>query len=275
MHICDFVPSETPIGHWVADWSRPCPDYGDANAIMRAHRPVLQFSLREIFCSPQLNEATYKQLAALIDANFLRQGERAQALRGVFYKNFDHDTMVFYVTSSEEELNGIQYLNLVKFLAWDEYGGNPDMTPREKATQLLWMSDIQVHCDDPSFLYWGYQYILTQLNASVYPEPRPPVINNPHQRGIVCKHLNRVFRSLPFYIGDIAKAVTEQWGGKIAKKEIEAIRRRTDLQQRANALPPNQVQPEPPPNPNPDLSGLGGGSEEPEEPPDEHLPLPQ
>jgi hypothetical protein len=269
MHFCE-VHSHVPLGRWVADWSRECPDYSDVNAIMRTHRPVLQFSMRELY---PLNEMTYKQMADAIDPNFLKQGWRAQALRGVRYDKMDNDTMVFYVTSSEIEINGIEYLNLVKFMSWDDYGGDPDLTPREKALRLLWMSDIQVHCDDPSFLYWGYQYILTQLNASIYQEPRYPHIRNPKLRGIVCKHLNRVLRSLPFYNGDIGKAVTDQFGGKISKSEIDAIRKRNDLTRQANALPADQVQPEPEPAPyelrnpqNPPPLGQDNDDEEPEEP---------
>lgn len=248
MHVCDLHDS-TPFGHWVADWSRTCSDYSDANEIMRVHRPVLQFSMQELYGLPQLNEMNYKQMVQAIDPNFLRQGWRARALRGLRYNGFSGDTMIFYVTSSEIELNGIEYMNLVKFLQWDDYGGNPDISPREKALQLLWLSDIQVHCDDPSFLYWGYQYILTQLDASVYQETRYPHIRNPQLRGIVCKHLNRVLRSLPFYSGDIAKAITDQWGGKITKREIDAIKRRLDLTKQANAVPNDQVQPEPEPAP--------------------------
>jgi hypothetical protein len=259
MYMCEFCHDTTPIGHWKADWGRVCPNYSDINAIMRTHRPVLQFSMRELYTLPQLNEITYKDMVTRIDPNFLRQGIRAQALRGVKFKQFDGDTMVFDVTSSEIDLNGINYLNLVKFLSWDDFGGDPDMTPRKKALRLLWESDIQVHCDDPSFLYWGYQYILSQLNpsGSIYQEPRPPVVNNPSQRGIVCKHLNRVLRSLPFYNGDIAKAVTDQWGGKIDKRETDAIRRRADLTRQANAIPADQLQPEPEPEVNPPIAQTG------------------
>ncbi len=255
MKMCELDREPQIIGKWIADWNQTgtC-NYDDMNDVTRVHHPVIQISLRELNRLP-LSEMTYRELITRIDPNFLRQAIRARALRGVRLEEFDGDTMVFRVTSSEIEWNGIEYLNLVKFMSWDEIGGDPDLTPREKALMLLWTSDIQLYCEDPSFLYYGFAHILAQLNSAIYPESglrgRPPVIRNPHHRGICCKHLNRVLRSLPFYNGDIARAITEQWGGRIDQRAINAIRRRADLQAAANEgmdLPP-EAEPTPPQEP--------------------------
>src|SRR5258708_10517482 len=98
-------------GLWVADWSRTgqC-DYSDMRAVIRTHRPALQFDLLPVL-RPQLNEATYKDLMARIDPTFLQQGLRTQdtyvlpqdgktyhgpkLLRGISYQGFRTDTMVF------------------------------------------------------------------------------------------------------------------------------------------------------------------------------------
>lgn len=161
--------------------------------------------------------------------------------------------MVFYVTPSTEypeRSKPAYYENLIQFVGWDEIGGDANTTPKEKASLLLWSSDVRLYCDDPSFLYWGYQYILTQLDASMVPETRYPVENNPELRGIVCKHLNRVLHVLPFYNADIAKAIKDQWGGDIDKKALDAIRRRADIQRAENEqnaeLPPEEDIPEEP-----------------------------
>lgn len=259
----------------------------DANAIMQTHRPVLQLSLREVYRLPQLNEFTYKDMIGAIDPVFLNQERprpgkaddlpypgRAGALRAVYYKGFNADTMLFEVTSSEIDKNGRLYQNLIKFLNWDDIASDTEMTPRERALMLLWTSDIQVHCNDPSFLYWGYQYICSQLNAAIYQEIRPPHVRNPDERGIVCKHLNRVLRALPFYNGDIAHVISQQWGGKLDEKAQQAIREREMLQQQMNALPPQQVEPEPPPAPFQLGQPLGNGEEGSEIPGGEEPPPP-
>jgi hypothetical protein len=248
MSVCDLH-NPIPPGLWGADWSRVCENYEDANEVISTHRPYLNISLRKLYGFP-LNEMTYKQVAGYIDPNFLKQGIRAQALRGVRYSNIEKDTMVFYVSSSEFDINQTQYMNLIRFLDWDNICTDADLTPREKALMLLWTSNIQLHCDDPSFLYWGYQYILTQLGASVYPETRPPDKRNPrgghiygggnrtpkeNRSGIVCKHLNRVLRALPFYNGDIARVVRERFGGPHEKAVDQAIAQRETLQTQVNA----------------------------------------
>lgn len=159
-----------------------------------------------------LKEATYKELAQLIDGNFLNQKARADALSKVDFGEFQDDTVVFYVPSSEFKENGIRYINQVQFDQWDQLGRDEDFDYNEKSRMLLWVGDIRVSCSCPSYLYWGYQYILTVLDSAIYPETRFPKVRNPQERGIVCKHLNRVLRVLPFYSGRIAKEMQRQFG---------------------------------------------------------------
>jgi hypothetical protein len=157
-----------------------------------------------------VNEATYKELGTLIDGNFLNQKIRASALEGVMFDGVEEDTLMFRMKSSEFEKNRIIYQCMIKFDNWDEIGQDPDLNYVEKARMLLWTGNIRVHCSDPSFLYY-YQYITTVLDASIYPEDRKPVRNNPQERGIVCKHLNRVLQVLPFHSGKIASAMKAQY----------------------------------------------------------------
>lgn len=242
MHVCDLTENgHPPIGNWIVDWRNTgnC-DYNSVDEVIITHRPVLQLRLSNL--ASRLDEMTYKQLAAAIDPNFLKQGIRARALRGVYYQGFGDpfsqgdfhrqgtDTMIFKCTSSLKTWNGLDYLCLVKFLSWDEVGNDRDMTPREKALMLLWTSDIQLFCEDASFKYWGYQYILTQLNASIVPEDRYPHIRNPQLRGVVCKHLNRVLKALPFHNGDMTKEIIFQYGGKMDEQTTADIERTNRLQ---------------------------------------------
>lgn len=256
-------------GTWVVDWSRTgqC-DYSDIRSVIRTHRPALKLDLLQVL-RPQLHEATYRDLMARIDPSFLQQGLRTRdtytlpqdghtyhgpkILRGISYQGFNGDTMRFFVTPSTEypeRAKPAYYENLIQFESWDDIGGDANTTPKEKASLLLWTSNVLLHCSDPSFLYWGYQYILTTLNAAMVPETRFPDVNNPGLQGVVCKHLNRVLHVLPFYNADIAKAVKDQWGGDIDKKALDAIRRRADIQKAENErnmdLPPEEDVPDEP-----------------------------
>ena len=239
MHVCDLTSNTSPpFGYWLADWSQTgnC-DYNDPDEVLDLHRPVLRVSLRNLY------EINYKQLAKAIDPTFLSQGIRARALRGVYYQGFFwpntpgdradariSDTMWFKVTSSLHQYNGLDYDCFVKFMDWDEVGADPDLTPREKALMLLWTGDLQLDCNDVSFRYWGYQYILTQLDAAIRPEDRYPKYRNPQLRGVVCKHLNRVLKALPFHNADISKELINQFGGEMDQQTTADMERTAQLQ---------------------------------------------
>jgi hypothetical protein len=71
---------------------------------------------------------------------------------------------------------------------------------------LLQSGDLLVHCNDPSWKYWGWQYIGTKKGYAMRSEKRYPKIRNPRLTGTVCKHLLQVLQVLPFYSNDIVKA---------------------------------------------------------------------
>lgn len=184
-------------------------DYDDRDSLCEVYQPRLVGKFGDY---AQLNEISYKELAAGIDKDFLNQRVRADALDAPQLVGFQNNIMNWRVRSSEFTQNRIVYLDSVLFEEWDEIGQDPNMNFNEKARLALWASNIKLHCTCPSYLYWGYQYILTVLDAAIYPETRFPKIRNPRERGIFCKHLNKVFQVLPFYLGDIAKEFRRQFG---------------------------------------------------------------
>lgn len=167
---------------------------------------------------------------------------RAGALGGITSVVLTDDTMTFMVPAwdgsdpsdgnnfHQQPLNKpSQYTTKVKFLAWNALK-QTNYTPPQKARILLSYpisgqqqaqpqqqqqpqqqprSDIQLSCSCPSFLYWGYQYILTQVGAAIADEGRFPKVRNPRLRGIVCKHLNRVLHVLPFYMNFLAQEISK------------------------------------------------------------------
>ena len=98
----------------------------------------------------------------------------------------------------------------IKFVEWEDQVVDLTLEPMEAARLILWGANLQVHCNCPSYSFWGFQYIMTQLDASIFPETRFPGIRNPHIKGIVCKHLIRVLKVLPFYAGDLARSIKQE-----------------------------------------------------------------
>lgn len=185
-------------------------DYTRHSAVCQQHSPYISVPMQTVVT---LNEATYKEIGSLVDGNFLSQKMRADELTGVRFVGFEpDDVMNFHVNSSNSESNRIRYTNSIQFDEWDEIASDQDLNYSERARMMLWAGNIKMHCTCPSFLYWGYQYMCTVLDAAIYPEERYPRERNPSERGITCKHLNRVLRVLPFHSGEIAKEAKNQFG---------------------------------------------------------------
>jgi len=199
-------------GHWDFGGTSNIPDlnWRSPEEVCAHFHPYAKVNMRQVAI---LNEATYKQLGQLIDGNFLKQKIRAAELKGVLVRGFKpENTLNFHVPSSESDKNRINYTNSVLFDQWEEYGTDPNRNFIERARLLLQDGDVRLHCTCPSFLYWGYQYICTVLDAAIYPEDRHPRVRNPAERGIVCKHLHNTLRVLPFHNADIAHEMKQQFG---------------------------------------------------------------
>jgi hypothetical protein len=198
-----------PLVEWVVERPEHAHEHRhDAVAMVEACAPRFVVNLRSY-----LGEATYTELANLIDPNFLQQKIRAAQLERVEFMGFDHDIMNFQVPSSEYDKNHLKYANLVQFDEWDEVGQMTDINAVDKSRLLLWEGNVKLHCSCPSFLYWGYQAILTVLDSAIYPEDRKPIVRNPQERGITCKHGNLLLQVLPFQSGRIAREMKNQFGG--------------------------------------------------------------
>lgn len=74
--------------------------------------------------------------------------------------------------------------------------------PRQIVNSAI-KGNILIHCDDPSWKYWGFQYKATEGGYALEKEVRPAHIRNPHKKGSLCKHLDLVLVVLPFYVSDI------------------------------------------------------------------------
>ncbi|MFA5491169.1 MAG: hypothetical protein WC284_18465 [Candidimonas sp.] len=157
-----------------------------------------------------LHEASIKELMSLIDEDFLRQGQRAKALKGI-RKHPDGfvvgNIARWLIDSAEKSSNGIDYTCSMRFDDWDQVVEDRNLKATDAANMLMWVGNVSLHCTCPSFIYWGYQWILTVLDSAIYDEPRRPIERNPGERGVICKHLNRVLKASPFYRGDLAREI--------------------------------------------------------------------
>ena len=155
-----------------------------------------------------LDEEYYKDIMTEINPNNLPYKDYAPLIPFVKYVGTKKNNMKFFVPNKYNGWN-----TYIQFVEWMEQVNDASLTANEAARLLLWGANIRVHCPCPAYKFYGSQYILTQLDAAIIPEKRYPHIRNPNLKGIVCKHLNRCLKTLPFHLGDMASAIKEQRKG--------------------------------------------------------------
>jgi hypothetical protein len=160
------------------------------------HRPLVE--------NVTLDEMYYKDIMKEVIPGYLPHRDYSHLIKFVKFEGHTGNTQRYFVPN---KYNG--WVTYVRFLEWEEQVRDTSLSAPEAARLLFWGANIQVHCGCPAFLFWGSQYILTQLDAAIVPENRFPHIRNPQLKGIVCKHLNRTLKVLPFHLADMARAINE------------------------------------------------------------------
>jgi hypothetical protein len=185
---------------------------------MCSHPEHAHCSTARYFCDEvpaRLDELHYKDLMQEIVPNGVAGARNAKLpfrdwaplIPHVKYVMTKGNIMKFFVPN---KYNGWE--TYVQWNNWDEQVNDPSINANEAARLLLWGGDVKLHCHCPSFTFWGFNYILDQMDASIYHEDRYPHIRNPQLKGIACKHLIRTLKVLPFHLGDMASMIKAQRG---------------------------------------------------------------
>jgi hypothetical protein len=153
-----------------------------------------------------LDELTVREIRNYVSPSNLPHRDYAPLLKKVLFQQpMRYDTMKFFVVNN---LNG--WNTYIKWKEWEETLQDVSVQPVEAARLLLWGGNIAMHCNCPAYRFWGMQYICTVLDSAIVPENREPRVRNPHHKGIVCKHLNRTIKVLPFFGGTLAAIIKKQ-----------------------------------------------------------------
>ena len=159
----------------------------------------------DLFEQYRLDEFTAKDIRKIINPIDLPHRDYEPLLKQVIFQAVKKNICKWLVMNN---LNG--WDTYIQFMDWNEQLQDTSLKATEVSNLLMWSGDIRLFCKCPSFKFWGYQYILTQLEASIVPENRFPHVRNPQLKGIACKHIRKLFRVLPFQTASIAAAVKQQ-----------------------------------------------------------------
>jgi hypothetical protein len=171
---------------------------------------MAQNILSELFANApdpvRLDETvTYRDVLHAIDPRDLPHRDYAPLIPFVRFVGVRFNTIKFFCPNKYNGWN-----TYIRFDEWDTVKNDLSISANDAAKLLIWSSPIRMHCPCPSFKFFGYQYILTGLDAAIVPETRFPSIKNPNLKGVCCKHLRRTTKVLPFHLGNIANAIRVQ-----------------------------------------------------------------
>lgn len=151
-----------------------------------------------------------QQLWRGIDFSFIHMSQHFDAIRdmGVKYEATQYD-IVRFTTASESRPGQLRHQVWIQMAELGDVINDPNYKMYDKIRMAMTAS-LRTHCDCEAFLYFGYKYILTQLDTAIEPENRPPKVRNPKMRGTVCKHIAAVLKVFPFWISTIVGELQKQ-----------------------------------------------------------------
>jgi len=156
--------------------------------------------------SKRIDELTRKDLVADVDK---WTKDKAKLVRQARYLGITEDYTVFFRVPSVTTQPPRNYVVKISLLDYAEVAEDEDMTVRDKV-RLALAGDVKISCNCPAYLYWGYKYILTQLDTNEdRDEHRFPKIRNPKLQGVMCKHCYSAISVLPMNWNSIARDIEQ------------------------------------------------------------------
>lgn len=152
-----------------------------------------------------LDEMYYKDIMKLYVPGYLPYNDYSPLIPFVKYDGQQKNTMRYFVPNKYNGWN-----TYFRFMEWESVLEDREYNANDAARLLLWGANIRVHCPCPAYLFFGMNYIMTQHDAAIIPENRFPSIRNPNLKGGLCKHQIRSAKTLPFHLGDMARAIKLQ-----------------------------------------------------------------
>ena len=156
---------------------------------------------------------TLKELKDAEDMSFIHRREHLAELGEPTLLYVYANTAVFEIKSShygektDKGTNTTKYKIFVLFEDFYTIGNDKDIDFEDAIDYAINYGDVHVRCTCPSFLYFGFSYLGTNLRYlyGVPRENRFPEIRNPNLKGTMCKHCDKVIDYILSHKDIIAK----------------------------------------------------------------------
>lgn len=155
----------------------------------------------------RLDELTRKDMIADVDK---WTKDKSKLVHQARYLGITEDYTVFFRVPSVTANPSTNYVVKIKLTEYPDIEDDEKLSVQEKV-RLAIAGDLQISCTCPAYLYFGYKYILTQLDSNESDdEHRFPKIRNPKLQGVMCKHCYTAMQAFPFNWTSIAKDISNK-----------------------------------------------------------------
>lgn len=152
----------------------------------------------------RLDEITRKDLLAGSDK---WTKEKSKKIKRAVYSGITKNYTVLFRVPSVTADPPTTYTVKIQLAEYPDIADEEDLDVREKV-RLALAGDLKISCTCPAYLYFGYKYILTQVDTNASdPEHRFPKIKNPKLQGVMCKHCQIALEALPMNWTSIARDI--------------------------------------------------------------------
>lgn len=154
----------------------------------------------------RIDEITRKDMMSDVDK---WTKDKARLVRKAVYLGITEDYTAFFRVPSVTADPPTRYVVKIKLVDYPDVADEDSLTVKEKV-RLAIAGDLKVSCTCPAYLYFGYKYILTQLDANESDkEHRFPRIKNPNLQGVMCKHCYIALSAFPMNWNTIARDIEQ------------------------------------------------------------------
>lgn len=152
----------------------------------------------------RLDELKRKDLMSDVDT---WTKDKSKLVRSATYLGITEDYTAFFRIPSVTADPPTTYVVKVNLAEYKDIAEDDNLSVKEKV-RLAIAGELKVSCTCPAYLYYGYKYILTQMDTNESDdEHRFPKIKNPKLQGVMCKHCYTALKAFPFNWTSIARDI--------------------------------------------------------------------
>lgn len=180
-------------------------EVGESGSLKIRFKPEV---VEQMLITEDSDGATASDLVKGVDKH---SRKRSKDIDHTFVDIKDNGLLVYKTSSGTRKDGKKYYTQFIKLTELDKYLYDQSDAPMRERIKLALLGEIEVYCDCPAFLYYGFSYMASGLGYKYgNKEGRFPKVRNPNTEGSVCKHLYAILKRFNVQDGKVVQAINNK-----------------------------------------------------------------